>query len=65
MFNPELNLQNIIGETPSKLEKIFKYVEMPLHFFSVIRSMITLNRKKPEYILNKKYFKNIMIKNIL
>lgn len=68
-INPDLDLENpdIIEETPSKLEEVFKNVAMPMHFFSIIRSMIKLNRnrKKPETILKKKYFKDILIKNIL
>ena len=68
-INPDLDLNNpnLINETPSKLDQVFENVAMPMHFFSVIRSMITLNRnrKKAETILKKKYFRDITIKNIL
>lgn len=68
-LNPDLDLNNhnIIKETPSMLNEIFKDIAMPKHFYSVLRSMVTLNRfrKEPENILKKTYFRNYTIKNIL
>lgn len=68
-LNPDLDLNNhsIINETPSRLNETFKHIAIPKHFYSVLRSMISLNRfrKEPENILKKTYFRDYTIKNIL
>ena len=68
-LNPDLDLNNksIINETSNKLHEIFKDIIMPNHFYTVISSMITLNRyrEKPENILKKTFFHDLKIENIL